>query len=156
MPAGGGTSQTAVNRFAGPRSQLAALVTAGVTVVTMFILAPPIELMPQSTLAALVQVYSCKLIDPSEFNAVSRVRRREFVWIIVAFVGVVLLGTLKGIVVAIVVSLLALAYDVANPAVYVLERKSGTNVFRPISKEHQETKPSRPAVAANRRTSILR
>jgi MFS superfamily sulfate permease-like transporter len=35
MPAGGGTTQTAVNRLAGARSQLAALVTVGVTAVTM-------------------------------------------------------------------------------------------------------------------------
>jgi high affinity sulfate transporter 1 len=138
MPAGGGTSQTAVNRFAGARSQLSALVTAGVTLVTMFVLAPLVELMPQATLAAVVLVYSSGLINPAEFQAIFKVRRREFLWIIVAFAGVVLLGTLKGIVVAIVVSLLALAYQVARPPVYVLGRKPGTNVFRPRSPEHPE------------------
>ena len=40
MPSGGGTSQTAVNRHAGARSQLAEIVTAGVTLATMFLLAP--------------------------------------------------------------------------------------------------------------------
>lgn len=50
----------------------------------------------------------------------------------------VLLGTLKGIIVAIVVSLLALASQVADPPVYILGRKPGTNVFRPHSKEHPE------------------
>ena len=49
-----------------------------------------------------------------------------------------LVGTLKGIIVAIVVSLVALAYQVADPPVYVLGRKPGTNVFRPRSKEHPE------------------
>jgi MFS superfamily sulfate permease-like transporter len=51
---------------------------------------------------------------------------------------VVLLGTLKGILVAIAVSLLALAYQEANPHVYVLGRKPGTNVFRPRTEEHPE------------------
>ena len=138
MPAGGGTSQTAVNRFAGARSQLAALVTTGVTLVTMFVLAPFVELMPQATLAAVVLVYTTGLINPTEFIAIFKIRRREFFWIVVAFAGVVLLGTLHGIIVAIVVSLLALAYQVANPPVYVLGRKPGTNVFRPISDEHPE------------------
>jgi MFS superfamily sulfate permease-like transporter len=138
MPAGGGTSQTAVNRFAGAHTQLAALVTTGVTLVTMFVLAPLVELMPQATLAALVLVYSSGLINPAEFVAILRVRHRETVWIVVALAGVVLLGTLKGIVVAIVVSLLTLAYQVANPPVYVLGRKPGTNVFRPRSSEHPE------------------
>jgi MFS superfamily sulfate permease-like transporter len=55
-----------------------------------------------------------------------------------ALAGVVLLGTLKGIIVAIVVSLVALASQVADPPVYVLGRKPGTNVFRPRSMEHPE------------------
>jgi SulP family sulfate permease len=36
------------------------------------------------------------------------------------------------------VSLFALAHQVANPSVYVLGRKRGTNVFRPLSPEHPE------------------
>jgi MFS superfamily sulfate permease-like transporter len=62
----------------------------------------------------------------------------EFVWALVACAGVVVLGTLKGIVVAIIVSLVALAYQVAHPRVYTLGRKPGTDVFRPPSEEHPE------------------
>jgi anti-anti-sigma factor len=50
----------------------------------------------------------------------------------------VLLGTLQGILVAIVVSLIALAQQAASPPVHVLGRKPGTNVFRPRSPEHPE------------------
>jgi anti-anti-sigma factor len=46
---------------------------------------------------------------------------------------VVLVGTLQGIIVAIVVSLVALAYQTADPPLYVLGRKRGTNIFRPCS-----------------------
>jgi MFS superfamily sulfate permease-like transporter len=52
--------------------------------------------------------------------------------------GVVLLGTLQGILLAIILSLLALAHQVSNPPVRVLGRKPGTNVFRPRSPEHPE------------------
>lgn len=138
MPAGGGTSQTAVNRLAGARTQLAELVTAAATLVTMLVLAPAIGLMPQATLGAVVIVYSIGLIKPAEFRAILDVRRTEFVWAMVALAGVVLLGTLQGILVAIIVSLVALAYQVADPPVHVLGRKPGTNVFRPRSEEHPE------------------
>ena len=138
MPAGGGTSQTAVNRLAGVRSQLAELVTAIVVLATMLFLAPLIGLMPEATLAAVVIVYSIGLIKPGEFGAILTVRRTEFTWALTAFAGVVLLGTLKGILVAIVVSLAALAYQSAVPPVYALGRKPGTNVFRPRSDEHPE------------------
>jgi len=138
MPAGGGTTQTAVNRLAGARTQLAELVTAAAAVATMLLLAPVIALMPQATLAAVVIVYSIGLIKPAEFTSILGVRRTEFIWALTAFAGVVVLGTLKGIVVAIVVSLVGLAYQVADPPVYVLGRKPGTNVFRPRSDEHPE------------------
>ena len=138
MPAGGGTSQTAVNRLAGARSQAAEIVTAAVTLATMLFLAPLIGLMPQATLAAVVVVYSLGLIKPAEFRSILRVRRTEFGWALAAFAGVMLFGTLKGILVAIILSLGALAYQVADPPVYVLGRKRGTNVFRPLSKEHPD------------------
>jgi sulfate permease, SulP family len=138
MPGGGGTSQTAVNRLAGARTQAAELVTAAMTLITMLLLAPVIALMPQATLAAIVIVYSVGLIEPSEFRQILRVRRTEFIWALVAFAGVMLVGTLKGIIVAIVVSIAALAYQVANPRLYALGRKPGTNVFRPLSEKYPE------------------
>jgi sulfate permease, SulP family len=138
MPSGGGTTQTAVNRLSGARTQLAELVTAGTTLVTMLFLAPLMARMPQATLAAVVIVYSVGLIKPQDFRSILRIRRTEFIWAVAALAGVVVLGTLKGIVVAIVVSLVALAHQVANPPLYVLGRKPGTNVFRPRTKEHPE------------------
>jgi len=138
MPAGGGTSQTAVNRSAGARTQLAELVTAAAALLTMLFLAGPMGLMPQATLAAVVIVYSIGLIQVAGFRAILAIRRTEFVWALVALAGVILLGTLQGIVVAIVVSVLALAQQVASPPVYVLGRKPDTNVFRPQTAEHPE------------------
>jgi high affinity sulfate transporter 1 len=138
MPAGGGTSQTAVNRLSGARSPLAGLVTAGATLLTMLLLAPVISLMPQATLAAVVIVYSVGLIQPAEFRSILAIRRNEFIWALAALAGVVILGTLKGILVAIIVSLIGLAQQVSNPPVYVLGRKRGTNAFRPLSPEHTD------------------
>ncbi|WP_137817591.1 SulP family inorganic anion transporter [Pseudomonas sp. 2FG] len=138
MPAGGGTTQTAVNRLAGARSQLAGLVTAVLALGTILLLAPFIGLMPDATLAAVVIVYSVGLVNPLEFREILKVRRTEFIWALVAMAGVVLLGTLQGIVVAIIVSLVALAYQVSDPPVHVLGRRPDSNVFRPRTDEHPE------------------
>src|SRR5262249_1152350 len=73
MPAGGGTTQTAVNRLAGARTQFAELVAAAGTLVTMLLLAPLIALMPEATLAAVVIVYSIGLIKPAEFRSILEV-----------------------------------------------------------------------------------
>jgi len=94
--------------------------------------------MPQAALAAVVVAYSVDLIKPVEFRDIRTVRRIEFRWAVIAFVGVVLLGTLQGIVVAVIVSLLALAQQAYHPTVHVLGRKRGTDTFRPRSSEHPD------------------
>jgi high affinity sulfate transporter 1 len=138
MPAGGGTSQTAVNRLAGARTQVAALVTAAAALATLLMLGPVIALMPQAALAAVVVFYSLDLIAPAEFLAIRRIRRIEFRWALAACVGVVLLGTLEGIVVAVVVSLVSLAQQAYDPPVHILARKRGTTAFRPHTVEHPD------------------
>jgi SulP family sulfate permease len=132
MPAGGGTSQTAVNDQAGARSQVAEMATVAVVVVTLLFLAPLISLMPQATLGALVLVAAAGLIKLSEFRKIQEIRNLEFVWAVVAFLGVIILGTLEGILLAVIISILALLYYAGHPPVYVVGRKPGTDVFRPV------------------------
>lgn len=138
MPAGGGTSQTAVVRAAGGQSQKASLVTAAVAVATMLFLAPMLGFLPHATLAAVVIVYSIGLIQPAEFRAIYSVRKMEFRWAAAAFAGVLIFGTLQGIVVAIILSMIGLASQAANPKVYVIGRKPGTEILRPLSPEHPD------------------
>lgn len=138
MPAGGGTSQTAVVRSVGGRSQKASLVTAGAALATMLLLAPLLGLMPHATLAAVVIFYSVTLIQPGEFLAIRKVRGMEFHWALIAGAGVLMFGTLTGIVVAIIVSMIGLASQTAHPRVSVIGRKRGTDVLRPLSPEHPD------------------
>jgi high affinity sulfate transporter 1 len=138
MPAGGGTSQTAVVRATGGLSQKASLVTAGAAAAVMLLLAPVLGFLPNATLAAVVIVYSVGLIQPVEFLAIRRVRTMEFRWAVAATLGVLAFGTLKGIVVAIILSLAGLASQAAYPRVHVIGRKRGADVLRPVSPEHPD------------------
>jgi high affinity sulfate transporter 1 len=138
MPAGGGTTQTAVVRAAGGQSQKASLVTASTAAAVMLLLAPLLGLLPYATLAAIVIVYSVGLIQPAEFLAISKVRTMEYHWAIVACLGVLMFGTLQGIVVAIILSLIGLSSQAAHPHVYVIGRKRGKDVLRPLSPDHPD------------------
>ncbi|HUL56533.1 MAG TPA: SulP family inorganic anion transporter [Usitatibacter sp.] len=131
MPSGGGTSQTNVNLGAGARTQVAELVTAATSLAAMLFLSPVLAPMPNAALAAVVIAYSVGLISPSEIAAIRRIRTLEFRWALAAFAGVVLLGTLKGILVAVILSMASLMQIANNPPIYVLGRKPGTNIFRP-------------------------
>jgi high affinity sulfate transporter 1 len=136
IPAGGGTSQTAVNDKAGARTQLAEVVTAGIVLAALLFLSPLFSLMPQATLAAVVVATTVGLLSPKEFRAILQVRYAEFWWAVIAFAGVVVLGTLQGILVAVAISVMTVMYAANHPPIYALGRKPGTNVFRPLSTEH--------------------
>jgi MFS superfamily sulfate permease-like transporter len=138
MPSGGGASQTALNRSTGARTQVAELVTASMAVATMLFLAPVLGPMPNATLAAIVIAYSVGLISPRDIDAIRRIRTIEFRWVIAACIGVMVLGTLKGILVAVLLSMASLLYQANNPPLHLLGRKRGTNVFRPHTAEHPE------------------
>ena len=101
-------------------------------------LSPLLGLLPNATLAAVVIVYSVGLIHPVEFLAIRKVRTMEFRWAVIACIGVLVFGTLTGIVVAIIMSMIGLARQTAYPRVYVIGRKRGADVLRPLSPEHPD------------------
>lgn len=117
LPAGGGTSQTAVNARAGARTRVAGLVTAVVVALALTLLASTFSDMPEATLGAIVLVAAAGLVQPQELRRIYEVRRRDAVLGLVALVSVVLLGPLKGILAAVVLSMLTLLFEATRPPV---------------------------------------
>jgi MFS superfamily sulfate permease-like transporter len=85
-----------------------------------------------------VVVTSFPLIKPEDFRAIARVRHTELWWAFAALAGVVFLGTLDGILVAVAISVGTLFYQANHPPLYALGRKPGTSIFQPLTGEHPE------------------
>jgi high affinity sulfate transporter 1 len=130
MPAGGGASQTAVADGAGARSQMAQWVNAGVVLATLLIASRVLSLMPQAALAAVIIVTGISMIKPAAFDAIAKVRRDELLWALATVAGVILIGTLNGILVAVAISLLTLFYQANHPPVYALVYDRAADLFR--------------------------
>lgn len=125
FPGGGGTSQTAVNAKAGAKTQLSGLVTAGVVILGLTLLAPIFNLLPQATLGATIFVSALGLLRINTFRSIAAVRKRDAILAVTAAVSVVFLGALQGILVAVALSLLTLLYELNHPHIYVMGRKHG-------------------------------
>jgi MFS superfamily sulfate permease-like transporter len=104
----------------------------------MLVLAPILGLLPQAVLAAIVIIYSVGLIQPAEFREIRKVRSLEFRWAVAACLGVLVFGTLEGIVIAVILSFLGLAAQVSNPRVHVIGRMRGQDLLRPLSPDHPD------------------
>ena len=113
------------------------MATALTVALTLLVLAPLVSLIPDPALAALVLVAAAGLINMEEFRAIGQYRTTELIWALVAFGGVLLLGVLEGILVAVTLSILMLLHAANHPPAYAVGRKPGTDVFRP-SEDHPD------------------
>ena len=128
-PVAGGLSQSSVNDKAGARTPLA-LVFASVTIgLCLMYLTGLLSNLPDVVLAAIVLVAVKGLINIGELRHLWRVSRFEFSVSMVAFAGVLLLGILKGVMLAVVVSILLLIRRAARPHVAFLGRIPGTRGY---------------------------
>jgi len=99
-------SRTAVAEQSGARSQLAGLVGAGLVVTLLVLFQSLLSDLPQSALAAVVIAAALSLLNVGALRHYASVRRSALVLSLTASVGVILLGVLQGIVLAIVLSVL--------------------------------------------------
>jgi high affinity sulfate transporter 1 len=134
FPVAGGLSQSSVNDKAGAKTPLA-LVFASVTIaLCLMFLTGMLSNLPNVVLAAIVLVAVKGLINIRELRHVWRVSRFEFAVSMVAFAAVLFLGILKGVIVAVLVSLLLLIRRAANPHVAFLGRIPGTRIFSDVER----------------------
>lgn len=92
-PAGGGTSQTAINDGAGARTQVAELVTAAMAVLTLTLLASLLADLAQPILGAIVLVAAIGLVNLAPLRRIRSVRQRDFRLGLVAMAGVLTLSS---------------------------------------------------------------
>jgi sulfate permease, SulP family len=142
LPAGGGASQTAVADKAGVRSQMAQWINAAAVLLTVLLLSRLIGLLPKAALGALILMAAFSMIKPETFRAIARIRRLELVWALVTLAGVIVIGTLQGILIAVAISLLMLMYQANHPPVYAIAYNREKDIFRRAGEhEHDETIP---------------
>jgi high affinity sulfate transporter 1 len=106
FPVSASSSRTAVAEQSGAKSQLTGIVGAAVVVLLLVFFNGLLADLPDSALAAVVIAAALSLADVSLLARVWKVRRSALVLSLVASAGVVFLGVLEGIVVAIVLSIL--------------------------------------------------
>jgi high affinity sulfate transporter 1 len=108
FPVTGADSRTAIGLAAGGRTPLVAIAAAITLAVVLSFLTAPLSLLPQAALGAVLASAALGLIDPKAFARLWRIDRYEFAFAVVAMGGVIWLGVLQGVFLAIAVTLLHL------------------------------------------------
>lgn len=128
-PVAGGLSQSAVNDKAGARTPLALVFASLTLAVCLLFLTGLLENLPKAVLAAVVLTAVRGLMDFPTLFGMWRISRQDFYAAAIAFVGVLLLGILQGILLAALASILMLLARASRPHVAFLGRIPGTNIY---------------------------
>jgi high affinity sulfate transporter 1 len=118
----GADSRTAVNDSVGGKSQVTGLVAAALLVLVLLFLTGPLAVLPVAVLAAVLINAAISLFDLESLRRLRRISRQEFRLSIVTLLGVITVGVLEGVVVAIVMAVLQLLARASHPHDAILGR----------------------------------
>jgi high affinity sulfate transporter 1 len=126
---GGGMSGTAANSAGGARTQLSTITTVLVSVLTLLFLMPLFEKLPEAVLGAIVFHAVWHLADVKEMRRLASLRTGSIWAALTAMAGVLELGVLKGLVLAMCLTLVAVLKKISTPQDSVLGKLPGTETL---------------------------
>ena len=123
-------------------SQLVGIVAAGAMLLVLFLLTGPLALVPTTALAAVILVSAAGLFDIGGLRLLLGMSRREGLLSAATTLGVLVLGVLPGVVLAVVLSLSWLLATAMRPKDAVLGRLPGLQGYHSVADYPQaETVP---------------
>jgi high affinity sulfate transporter 1 len=128
----GSLSKTSVATSAGARSQIANLVAAVFSFLTLIFLTPLFRNMPQPALAAIVIAAMLHLTKPSYLMHLLARSRWSFANAVIVIAGELTLGVLQGIGLGVVLALVTLVYLTSHPQGAELGQLPGTEAYRNV------------------------
>lgn len=134
MQVGGGTSGTAANDSNGAKTELSSIAASATVVVVLLFLTGWFYHLPEAILAAIVVHAVWHLLDYRTLLRFRRISRIEFRGSVVAVIGVLAFDILNGLVLAVLLSLIALMRFLAMAQVVVLGRLPGTGEYVDIAR----------------------
>jgi len=150
FPGGTSSSRTAVADQMGGRSQWVGLIAVALTVVFLLFLTPLLTPLPTAALGAIIVVAAFGLFDIASFRLLRRVRRAEFWLAVITMLGVLTVGVLQGILVALTFSLINIIYHISRPNDALLDAvdTNGGTVYRSV--DDKETALTAPGLIVYR------
>ena len=144
FPAATSASRTTVADQMGGKSQWVGLIAAALIIIFLLFFTPLLAPLPTVVLGAIIIIASFGLLDVATFRFLRRVNHPEFWLAVVTAFGVLTVGILQGILVAVMLSLINVIYHISRPHDALLDDvdAAGGTVYRGVAdKETALTEP---------------
>jgi MFS superfamily sulfate permease-like transporter len=126
----GSLSKTSASAEAGAKSQMVSIIAAVIILITIVALTPLFYALPEATLGAIVIHAVWHLINFRKLQNYRKVTSLDFWTAVIAMLGVLALGILQGLLLAVFIGLLALIIGTKTRSTSVLGRVPGEKIYR--------------------------
>jgi SulP family sulfate permease len=133
-PTTGGFSRSAVNEQSGAKTNLAAIISAGLIALTLLFLTPLFYYLPKAILASVIMVAVFGLIDFKLPGYLWKTRKEDFYMLLTAFVVTLAIGIKEGILISVAMSLVAMIYRSTKPHYAVLGKLPQATEYRNVER----------------------
>src|SRR5438477_3286351 len=140
FPVTASDSRTAVNDAMGGRTQIAGLVAAAGLLAAVLFLGHALAFLPQAALGAVIASAALDLIDFRGFRSLWRLSRGELAIAVIALAGVLSLGVLRDVVIAVGATMAHLLWHASRPREALLGRIPGRDGLYKLHR-HADARP---------------
>ncbi len=130
VPSSGSYSRSAINDEAGGKTTVSTLISVIIVLISLLFLTSFFYYIPKSTLSAIILISVFKLINVSEAKYLLTLRRRDFIVMIITFIGTLVFKMEYGILIGVILSFIFLQYYSSKPHIAELVNISNTRYYR--------------------------
>ena len=141
----GADSRTAMGAAAGGHTQVTGLVAAGAIAIVLLFLTEPLQYVPIAALGAVLMFAAFSLFEVNSLREIWKIDRLEFGLAMITMLGVVAVGAINGILIAVALAVARFVKQTARPRVEVLGTVDGLPGFHSI--ERHRTAKTFPGLA---------
>ena len=138
FPVGGSVSRTAVNNESGAKTPLAGGISGLFILVVLVFFTSLFFNLPETILAAIVIFAIRGLFDIPHFRIIYNFSHVEFAIAILTLLSVLIFGTIQGLIIGIILSILVLINNIKKPHISILGQVPGTDNYKDI-KSHPKS-----------------
>jgi len=131
-------SRSAISNDVGGKTNLYALFSVIMVVVTLLFLTPLFYFLPNAVLASIIMVSVFGLIDFVYPRILWKFRKDEFVVLILTFLITLIVGIKEGVLIGVLFSLLLMVYRTSKPHFAILGKIHGTEYYKNVERFSDE------------------
>jgi SulP family sulfate permease len=127
-------SRSAISNDVGGKTNLYALFTVFMVVLTLLFLTPLFYYLPNAVLASIIMVSVFGLIDFQYPKTLWKFRKDEFVVLILTFLITLFVGIKEGVLIGVLFSLLLMVYRTSKPHFAILGKIKGSDYYKNVER----------------------